>query len=895
MDSNTRVSKMRQQHYPLKWFDSFLEWYCSEELLEEIQGDLHEAYNRRRHHSGKIVSNAWYLIEVLKFFRPYSFERYSYSKQYLPMFNNYLKTAFRNLYKRKALTLVNVVGLVAGISSVFLVSLYIHHELTYDVVHPDSERIVRLVNQTRDQKYTCMQFPSWDSSSATEQLALTNKLKSYDGVEEACHFVPNLSDIGPSVKVYIKINGLEFVEDQLLYTNTGAAFQSIFPQQFLVGSPQHAFSSFGKVVLTESKAAKFFGSDWINRDVVGSMLTIQNLPFEIGGVIKDLNGNIHFDFDILVHQDSIPSWGAYTYMKVGENASPSQIIDQLNREVDSFFPGYTENELQKGISLVPLREIHFTEGMLYELKPSANRSQLFMFALVGIIILLIIWTNHANLSIAGYAGRQKEMGVRKVLGAKSQDIAAQILIEAVLLTMFCIPFAWLSVYLIIPGFNEMLFVEIPESMLYSPAIILLVSILLVLTGLISGLYPSILFSQKSLVSLFHDKLSKSKGNRFWNLRNGILTAQFFMLVVLISVAFVIRQQMLFIQNKELGFQKEGIVYFDIDGIEKYRLIKQKLEELPEVSAVGTGLTPGSNPFNQLTYKLKGSDITYSNGTYIPTSLNSMEILGIRASAFDLLEVQDSVLVINETAARQLASETGGSPNELIGQTLILEPEYQNSRFGAGLHYIIADIVADFDYFSLKYESQPLLIEVDREPSWAYSVMVKLTTDDIFGALSKIEDSYVSIEKDQPFSAYFLDEYLEQRYRREKNAGALTTALTGVCTILAMMGLIGIVGFVTLTRQKEIGIRKVFGASTGDVLWSLSRDYVALIGLATIASIPVAIRLSNVWLNSFAYRITPSVIVVLAASMFTCGIVLAVVLLQSYRSATLSPSKIMRDE
>jgi putative ABC transport system permease protein len=895
MDPNTRFGKMSQRHHPLELIDKFLEWYCSEELLEEIQGDLHEAYHKRRSHSGKVASNLRYLIDVFRFFKPYSFEKHSNTKQYLPMYNNYLKIASRNLFKRKALTIMNIVGLVAGISSIFLVSLYIHHELTYDVVHPDAERIFRLVNQNRDQKYTCMQFPNWDSSTASQQIALTNKLKSYGGVEEACHFVPNVSDIGPRAKNYIRLNGAEFVEDRLFYTNTGEAFQSMFPQQFLAGSPEEAFSTFGKVVLTESKATKFFGKDWEKNNVIGSVLTIQNEPFEIGGVIKNLKGNIHFDFDILVHQATIPSWGAYTYMKVAENSSPAQIVEQLNKDIDAVFPGYTENELQKGISLVPLREIHFTDGMLYELKPFANRSYLFTFALVGVIILLIIWTNHANLSIAVYAGRQKEMGVRKVLGAKSGDITAQIICEAILLTLICIPFAWLTVYISLPDFNELMFVEIPGNMLYSPTVICLVCSVLVLTGLISGLYPSILFSRKSLVSLFSSKLSQSRGKRHWNLRNGILATQFFLLVVLISVAFVIRQQMQFIQQKELGFQKEGIVYFDVDGIEKYRLIKQKLDELPEVSAVGTGLTPAANPINQLTYKLSGSEITYSNGTHIQTSLNSMEILGIRAGAFDLLKSQDSVLVINETAAMQLCAERGLAPHDLIGKTLILEPEYQNARFGYGLHYVIADIVADFDYFSLKYESQPLIIEVNKDPAWAYSMMAKITTDNVFSALSKIEETYLSVEKEQPFSAYFLDEYLDQRYQREKNAGILTTGLTGVSTILAVMGLIGVVGFITLTRQKEMGIRKVFGASTGDILWSLSRDYVLIIGVASLASIPAAIYLSNVWLDSFAYHVTPSVFVVLGASLFTCGIVLLVVILQSYKSAAMSPSEIMRDE
>lgn len=883
-----------KRFHPPKWADQFLKWYCTEELLEEIQGDLHEAYHVRRINRGKIIANWLYVIDVFKFFKPYSFEKYSRTKQYLPMFNNYIKIASRNLLKRKSFTIMNLVGLVAGISSIFLVSLYLHHELNYDSSNPDADRIYRLVNTYRNQTYTCMSFPSWYSSTKEQQLNLTNSLKSYDGVLESCQFVTNQSDIGPHGRYYVQVNGKQFVEEDLLYTNTGMAFHSLFPQQFKAGSPEQAFSQFDRVILTESKAVQFFGENWESAGVVGTILDMQDETFEIAGVIEDVKGNVHFNFEILVHQEMIPSWGAYTYLKLNENASIETTLAQLNRDVNTIYPGYTDDELQKGISSVPLTEIHFTSGMLYELKPTANSSYMLTFGIVGLIILLIIWTNYTNLSIATYSGRQKEMGVRKVLGARSNDIAMQILTEAIMLTMICIPFAWLIVFGLLPSFNQLMGIGVDSALLYSPIFVLLIIVILFITGIISGLYPALIFSRKSLVRLFKGKLSGSS-NRLWNIRNGILASQFFMLIVLISIVFVIRNQMSFIQNKDLGFEKERVLFFDVAGLEKYRLLKEKLKQLPEVEKVGAGLIPGSDMYNQLTYKMKESDITYSDGTNLSTSLNTMEILGIKSSSFELLESQDSVFIINETAAKKIATELGVEPYDLIGKTLISEPEWENELFGNGMHYTIADVIEDFDYFNLRHESQSLLIEVRREVSWLYTAMIKLNTNDMLSSISDIENIYLDVEKEIPFDINFLDDHLDQIYQQEKNAGTLTAALTAVSVLLAIMGLIGIIGFVTISRQKEIGVRKVFGASIVDILFSLSKEYLIMIGLATVLSIPTAIYLSNMWLETFAYRINPTIFSVLLSAMITLILVVFVVILQSYKSANLNPSEALRNE
>lgn len=811
------------------------------------------------------------------------------------MFQNYFKVAFRNMMKKKAFTSLNLIGLSVGISSVILVAIYLQHELTYDQSHPESDRIYRLVNDYRDQTYTCMQFNDYDASNYEAQLRLVNHLQQYSDVEEACHFVTSTSPIGPDGKTYVQVGNRQYTMEKLLYTNTGMEFQQLFPQTYLEGSPEFSYASFQRVVLSESSTELLYGANWRSQEIVGSILTVGERDFVLGGVIKDVPGNVHYDFNMIVYQEEIPSWGAYTYFKHRPSATADQVLARLNAEVDLFYPGYTEDVLSKGIRMVPLEKVHFTSGMLYEIKPIANTTYLLTFGIVGLVILLIIWTNYANLSTAIYAGRQREVGVRKLMGARSRDVAFQILTEAVMLTVFCFPFALGLTFLMLPEFNELMGVVIAKGVLAHPMMLALFLLIVLLTGLISGFYPALVFSKKSLISLFEGKLNLVKSRRVWNLRNGILTIQFFLLIGLTSIAFIIKGQMDFIQNREMGFQKEGVLFFDVDGKASYDQLKMRLEQIPGIKEIGSGLIPGREMYNQLTYKMEGTVGSLSDGTHIHTSLGALQVLGISSEAFRLLNFQDSVLIINETAAKKLAASQGVAPGDLIGETLVTEPEWENERFGYGQHFSIAGIIEDFDYFSLRHESQPLILEVHREPNWVYNVLVKAETENWFETVSKIEAAYLDVEKRLPFDATFLDDHLNQLYAKEKSAGVLASTLVSVCVLLAVMGLVGVVGFITVSRQKEIAVRRVFGASVKDILLALNKQYVMLMGIGTLLAVPVSIYLGNLWLNSFAYRITPDFSVVLLAGLMNLLLVLTVVVLQSLRSARRNPSVILRNE
>lgn len=885
-----------KQASPPRWADSFLEWFCDEDLLEEIQGDLHEAFQHRLTQSGKLSAKTHYILDVLEFFKPYAFEKYSRSKQFVPMFQNYIKVAIRSIFRRKAFTLINLIGLTVGLASVLMISLYLNHELTYDQGIKDYESVYRMVRKYRDQTYTCMPFKDYYGSDAATQLRLTQHLNQYEEVALSCHFVPSQSDIGGNDQYFAEVGEKRFVIENILYTNTLDAFLAIFPQTFLLGNVENLKNKKNQLILTASQAERFFGKNWQQGLAIGTAVTIQDDMFEVGGVIENPPGNVHYDFNFILSQESIPSWGAYTYFKVTAGSSAKSVVKKFEQDADLVYPGYHEDVLEKGLEAVALPDVHFTQNMLYELKPVANKAYLRTFGLVGIIILLIIWTNYTNLSIAAYAGRQRELGVRKLMGARGKDISAQLMTEAVLLCLVCVPLVYVALSTVLPIFNEMMDLSFVMADLFSTRMILILLALVLTTGIFSGIYPAAVYSRKSMVKLFQAKLNGPGNMRLFNMRNVLLTGQFVMIVSLLSLTYFIHRQMDYVNDMDLGFQKEGIVYFGVNGVEKYNLLKPKLEALPEVKAVGSGGVPGSDMYNQLTYKMKDTDVTLTDGTLQEISYDSFEALGIVCEPCKALKAgKERIFLINQTAAEKLAKIKGVGTNELIGETLVSEPEWENEEYGYGIHHTIGGIIDDYKYFSLKYPNQSLLIDMTAQPSWAYEAIVQVETDDWLATMQQIQDKYEEIETAKPFDAHFLEDRLEQLYSSEKRAGFLMGALSAVAWIVALMGLVGLVSFITFSRQKEMGIRKVFGASVKDIMLLLNRDFAVLAVIATLISLPLAIYLTQNWLENFAYSISPSLWLVGLAGLLVLLVVALVVSLISRKAANSNPRDVLRYE
>jgi putative ABC transport system permease protein len=881
---------------PPQWMDRFLEWFCDEELLEEIQGDLHEAYAQHCQAERRWKAQLLYFLDVFSFFKPYAFEKYSRAKQFIPMFDNYLKVALRNIFHRKGFTAINLLGLSIGISTVMLIGFYLKHEVSYDQNFPDHQRIFRLMNQHRDQAYSPIFFKDYNQSTQETQLRLVNHLSGYPEVEQACHFVPSHSDIGGRDAYYLESEGEKWIAERVLYTNTGLAFQALFPQTFLLGSPEAAFSTYNRIVITEPLAEKWFGPDWQEQDLIGKTFTIRGTPYTLGGVVSRMPTSSHFDFDWLVYQQRIPSWGAYTYFKLTESASLSQVMDKLKREIDLVFPGYTEDVLQKGLSAVKLADIHFTKDALYELKPIANRNYLLTFGTVAIMILLIIWINYTNLSVAMYASRKKELEVRKILGARSRDIAFQLLSEAVLLTSLCFPICWLLIANLSPHFFQLMGISLSHNPIYAfgPNFALLA--LLVFSGLMSGIYPAIIFSRGTQRTLFPSRFRTPWVRKKVTFRNVLLISQFSLVIGLLSMTYFVYQQIVFVEDKDLGFDQEGVVFFGVDGREKYDQLRASLSQFPEIESIAANGVPGAEMYNQLTYKMKGAETTLADGTQQAVEYNTFKTLKISCEACATLDAGKSeIFVINETAARKLARTRGIEPYDLIGQTLVMEPEWENETFGFGIPHTIDGIVKDYKYFSLKYPHQSLLITVSREAPWVESMLLKVNTPNWEKLLEKVRTAYQEVESIRPFDPQFLEDRLKRLYLTERRSGMLIGGLSIIATLLALMGLAGIVSFLSVSRQKEIGIRKVLGATEGNILLSFNREMLSLLLLSMVIASPLALYAATRWLENFAFKIQPSLWVIALSGWVTALLIALMVTAWSWKAANQNPVEVLRTD
>ncbi len=870
---------------PPKWASNFLEYFVAEDLLEEIQGDLLEAYEYRAENKGIRYAKRQYILDVFRFFKPYAFEKYSRAKQFLPMFDSYFKVAFRNILKRKSFTLINLSGLSIGLTVICILGIYLKHELTYDHHLPDAEHTYRLMNKYRDQVYTCMSFNDYYGSDQNTQLQLVNYLKSKEEVIQACHF--SLSGTAPTntSQFYARFDDRELVAEKVLFTNTGQQFQEIFGLEFLAGNPSIAFSSYGKIILSERQAIRWFGSQWAKRELIGKEIQLQGESYELAAIVKDLPSNTHFEFNIILHLPTIPGWAAYTYFTLSEKANPNPLVAELEQSLAEIYPRYLEDPLFKGFEAIGVRDIHFRLETLYELKPSGNRAYLLSFASVALIILLIIITNYTNLSIAMYAERQKELGMRKVLGARGMDIGLQLGAESLLLALLALPVCLITLSLLLPYFNDLMDLTIKATELFSLSNILSLLGLILLTGLFSAAYPALKYGGSSMLRLFGKTPKVLQFGRLLNFRNGLLSTQFVMVVGLLSLTYFIYQQMNFVNSQNLGYQKEGIIYFPVEGPEKFQAIKSRLEQIPEIQSIGANGVPGAEMFNQSTYKMLGSETTLSDGTDQYFSLGSIQTLGIDCPPCSLLQAgRQNIFLINQTAADKLAKIKGLPPQALIGQVLITEPEYENeeSAYGYGFPHTIDGIIEDYKYFSLKYTSQSLLINVSAEPQYVYEMLIRAETNDWSQLLRKITSAYKTIEAETPFQFQFLSDHLAELYASERQAGILMAGLSLVAILLCLTGLAGVVSYLAFSRQKEMGIRKVLGASSLDILATFQKEYIYLVGLATLIALPIAIFFANQWLENFAVRIEPHFSIVLLAGITALLLILALVSLQTMK-------------
>ena len=798
------------------------------------------------------------------------------------MLKNYLKIAYRNLRRHKGYTAINVLGLTMGLACCALTLLYVRHELSYDAFHEEADEVFQVNRNLRGQWYSLVGFTAYAETSTEDQLLLPRSLEALPAVEHAAQFY-----VAPQ-PTFVQAGADRFAEDDLLYTNTGRALLETFTFEFIEGNERQALDGPLTALLTRSAARRLFGEE----RALGQTIQVDTLDLEVTGVVADWPATSHVDFDVALNVPRIPHWGAYTYVRLADGADPDAATALVTEALDRIDPDRIGDPLVGGERLLPLTDVHFTRDALYSLTPPGDLRYVLFFVLVGGLVLLVTCINYMNLSVALYAARNKEIGVRKVVGAGQGAVAGQFLLEAVALALLCLPLVLAVVGGLLPFVNRLMDLALTNRFLHDPPMLaLLVGVALVAGGL-AGSYPALVLSRRPALALFDRALAMGRsGRRRVSVRQALVVAQFALLIALGSLTFLMNRQLRYVQQRDLGLATEGVVTLrGVGDAEDYRRLKARLERLPSVEAVGWGGGPGE-AYNRVTFRAEGTDVVYDDANFRYVSLSWFDVMDVQSPDVERWrtaggELPEALYFINETAARRLGWENP------IGRTLIEDPAGND---GAGYPFTVDGVVPDVHLFSLHEPVRPLFVVAYPDADWLYDMVVRVNAQDLGATMEAVEAAWTSAIPDQPFDPAFVTDDLATLYAQDRQAGALSAYLTTLAVVLALLGLLGLSAYLTGLRRKEIGVRKVLGASVPQILVLLSREFVALVLVAFAVAVPLAYAAARWWLGDFAYRIAIGADVFLLMGGLALLVALLAVGYQALRAATADPVKSLRYE
>lgn len=793
--------------------------------------------------------------------------------------------AWRNLSKNKSTTLINVIGLALGIATCLMISIYVWDEYSFDRYNKNADRIERVVFRGT------VKGGQINEAHVMPPVAATMKAEIPE-VEEAARLRKG------GTPLFVVDNKI-FNEEKL--ASVDASFFEIFSLPFIKGNQVTALNFPNSAIITESMANKYFGTT----DVIGKNLSIKNNPtiLKIAGVIKDIPKNSHFNFDVFTSLDGIQdsksdSWMSseyFTYVLLRKDASREKVKKNLKLLFDKniatqFMSGfgmsyqdYQKSGNQIGLYLQPLTDIHLHSNFINDLSSPGDLRYIYIFSVVAVFILLIATINFMNLSTASGFKRSKEVGVRKMLGADKMGIRGQFMIEGILLTFMALLLAIVLVVLAFPLFNQISGKEIEIRNLDFTKTIPLLLVFGICVGLISSSYPALYLSAYNPLSVLKGKINQ-KGNGL-NLRSGLVVFQFMTSVCLIFGTIVVMKQLNYMRNIKLGYNKENVLIIPTWSLgNNERTFANLLSEDSRIknvsfsSYIPAGISGNNNYFiypegnpNQFVKSIR-YDI---DEQYIPTM--GMEIKEGRNFSKEFGNDSLSV-IINEAAAKELGWEEGG-----VGKT-ITNNENKSLQ--------VVGVIKDFHFRSLHEPITPLVMVLSGQTG---TLILRTQNSDTEKLLQKIKSIYQSFSSDMPFSYSFLDERYAQTYQAEEKTGKLMSIFAGLTIFVACLGLFGLAIFTANQRRKEIGIRKVVGASTAGITRMLSINFIKLVLIAFVLASPLAWLMMNNWLQNFSYRIEIQFWMVALAGSIAVVIAVLTVSTQAIRAAQTKPVDSLRDE
>jgi len=789
------------------------------------------------------------------------------------MLKNYLTVALRTMLRHKFFSFITIFGLAVAIGSCLVITLFVKDELSYDKHHEDADRIYRVVKD----------FVNDDGSripDATTPPALSNVLQ--NEIPEIQHVVRLFPSWGR--EYYVRTADKKFIEKNV-YRADSSIFD-VFTLPFVYGNARTAFSDPQNVVLTASTAKKYFGEG----NPIGKTLELDDMGLrEVSAVIADIPSHSHFNFDFLISTRTLrgnidADWGFYnfyTYVKLKENTSIGTVEPKIvaafkkhNPQNNNIF--YTQ----------ALTGIHLDSHLKWELLPNSDRSYVYIIITIGLFIIVIAGINYVNLSTARSSLRAREIGVRKVTGANRASLVRQFLSEAVLTTLLATIIGFLIAQLLLPAINS---ITQKELSLFSGNTFILIAAFggALFVGMLAGIYPALFLSSFDPARVLK---GETTGNRTFRLRKVLVVVQFTISIILITGALVIHRQVDYVQSAKLGFDKEQVVVVNDAGMlsrSQRKILKQQFTELPGVKIAGTadGELGGQNWTNDI--RAKGSDnaqlVNFLNvdGGF----LEALQLELIAGRGFSEQFPRDTMdgIILNETAVKQL-----GIPSPAVGQQVVWAENEDTTYYAT-----VLGVVKDFHFTSLRNEIKPFAFVTDNSRQWYF--VLRLEGDDIAGTMAQVQATWEKHVEARPFRYYFLDDTFDSLYRSERNFRTVFFYITALAIIIACLGLFGLASFATEQRTKEIGIRKVLGASVPHLVGLLSKDFIRLVFFAACIATPISWYVLRRWLEDFAYRIDIGWFVFVLAGVAAVFIALATISFQAIRAAAANPVKNLRTE
>lgn len=878
---------MKDSPRPYRWAERLFSRIAAPHLREELLGDLDEFFYRRSERYGYRIARLLYLIDILLLLHPRLWRRQKDSHAlaitqspfilHPDMLRNYFKIAFRNLFKNKVYSFINISGLAVGMACCMAICLYVYDEFSYDRFHPNAPNLYRVVGK-QNQSGTIFNDASLPGLLSPALKAEFAEIKQFCRISRHRGVVQHDSTI---------------IEPKLMdMFGVDNSFFEMFNFTLLRGNPKEVLLRPNDIIISERMAERFFGSNWhASSEILGQAFKFDNETFTLVGIAGNPPDNSHIQFDILfsflytennTRQYKWNNDGHFNYLLL----DPKADIAAMNNKMREYMVKHRP-ENPPMISLQPMLDIYLNQDFRLntDWPTRGSKQYLWIFTAVGLIVLCIALFNFMNLSTARAMKRAQEVGVRKAIGALRTQLVVQFLGESILLTFLAVVLAVGLLILFLPMLNDVaaksLSIPYGEPLFWTG-----IMGFTLLTSLIAGLYPAFYLSGFQPIKVLKGVFNVQSGQLF---RRTLVVGQFTMSVMLVTGAIVIYKQLNFMQNTHLGFDKSQLLAAWLKPELKAKALQIKAELEQQSSIASVTLSAGHLVDSQsTTYDFEWEGQTPGEGmviTHYNIDDDFLKTTGVKLVAgrnFDPRIITDTTeaFLINETAAKRMH----WTPKQAIGKTLTFREKKGK----------IIGVVKDFHFRPLKASIEPFLFRYWPQNSYN-NILIKTQPNMTHEAIAALEHVYRKYKSIMPPSYEFVDELLENQYRTEQRTGSVVLYFSIIAIFVSCLGLFGLVTFTAEQRTKEIGIRKVMGATVANIVTLISQDFMQLVLLAIIIASPVAWYLMNKWLADFAYKINIEWWYFALSGIMAIGIALLTVSFKAIKAAVVNPVKSLRSE